>query len=83
MFSTKLQDLKTASLVEMAEATRQIENFKGYFEHLSGKGIPAPAPSTFYFLTDEYLRKFAEGWVAGEPSNAFSGCHSSDVLTAD
>lgn len=83
MVSTKLQNLKTVSLREKAEATRRIENFKEYFRHLSVKGIPAPAPSIFYFLTDAYLRKFAEGWVDGEPGTASPFCLPSAVLTAD
>ena len=59
MLRTKLQDLLVASRQEKAEAMRRLEHFKEFFRRLSGKGIPAPEPSTFDFITDEELRKFA------------------------
>ena len=60
MLNSKLQDLLDVSRLEKADALGRLEHFKEFFRRLSGKGIPAPEPSTFEFITDEELRKFTE-----------------------
>lgn len=63
---SKLQDLREVARAEKTEAMGKLERFRDFFQHLSDKGIPAPVPSTFDFLTDADLRKFSEYTVSNE-----------------
>ncbi len=66
LMPSKFQDLVDASRQEKAEAISRLNRFKGFFRRLSGKGITAPVPSAFEFLSDEELRKFTESPVVEE-----------------
>lgn len=66
MHTSKLQDLIESTRVEKTEAMSKLERFRDFFQHLSDKGVPAPMPSTFDFLTDADLRKFTECRLSNE-----------------
>ena len=66
MTPSKLQDLVDESRKEKADAMGRLERFKDFFRRLSGKGVPAPVPSAFDFITDAELRRFTESPVIEE-----------------